>query len=483
MFQYDYIIVGAGVAGLYAASMLSKDKKVLIISKESPWECNTFYAQGGISTAVNDEDRESYINDTLVAGAGACNEHSVTTMVNESQAVIKKLIDLGFKFDADDKGKLLYTKEAAHSANRIIHAGGDATGRYLHHFLLSLNTHPMLQASVIDLLIEDDICYGVVTSDYKDEQKAIYAKNVIIASGGFGALYEYHTNARTISGDIQGIAIEKGLTLTDMEMTQFHPTVYVTGHSARKQLLSEALRGEGAKLVNEEGKEFMKEHHEQADLAPRDIVSRAIFHEAQKGKGKIYLDFSSFEEKGFLERFPNISHNLRILGFDVPKERVPISPAFHYAIGGIKTDENGLVERMRNLYAVGEVASTGVHGANRLASNSLLEGLVFSKRAVDHSKKQNNTIKVKSFEIHDTILTTKLDATIKNELRHMMWQHVGIIRSHDGLLEVERFISLNLTKPIGRLLRLRLLTAHAIVKAALDRKKSLGVHYILEELE
>lgn len=483
MFTYDYIIVGAGVAGLYAAVNLPKDKKVLLISKESPWECNTFYAQGGISTAVNDADIASHIKDTLVAGAGACNEHTVTTMVNESQTVIQNLLDLGFEFDRDTSGKLLYTKEAAHNAHRILHAGGDATGRHLHHFLLSLNCHPMLQASVIDLLIEDDICYGVVTSDHKDEQKAIYAQNVIIASGGFGALYEYHTNARTISGDIQGIAIEKGLTLTDMEMTQFHPTVYIGGHSARKQLLTEALRGEDATLVDESGKRFMPHYHEDAELAPRDIVSRAIFEESQKGKGKVYLDFSNFEETFFKERFPNIYHNLHLLGFDVPSQRVPVSPAFHYAIGGIKTDENALVERMKNLYAVGEVAATGVHGANRLASNSLLEGLVFSKRAIEHSQNRNEKIKVKTFEIHDTILRTKLDTIIKNDLRHMMWQHVGIVRSRNGLLEVDRFISFNLTKPIGRLLRLRLLTAHAIVKAALDRKESLGVHYILEELK
>jgi L-aspartate oxidase len=483
MVNYDYIIVGAGVAGLYASLSIPEDKKVLIISKKSPWECNTFYAQGGVATAVNDDDIESHIKDTLVAGAGMCNEHAVSTMIHESQAVIKKLVELGFKFDTAPDGRLLYTKEAAHSESRILHAGGDATGRYLHQFLLSLNEHPMLQASVIDLLIEDDICYGVVTSDYKDEQKAIYGKNIIIASGGFGALYEYHTNARTISGDVQGIAIEKGLTLTDMEMTQFHPTVFVSGNSARKQLLTEALRGEGAHLVNEAGERFMLDWHKEAELAPRDIVSRAMFDESQKGKGKVYLDFSNFKESFFSERFPNIYRNLHQLGFDIPNVRVPVSPAFHYAIGGIKTDENGLVDRMKNLYAIGEVASTGVHGANRLASNSLLEGLVFSKRSIEHSLTGNNEFHAKDFQIHDTILHTKLDTEIKNELRAMMWQHVGIVRSRDGLLEVDRFISYSLAKPIGRLLRLRLLTAHAIVKAALDRKTSIGVHYILEELE
>ncbi len=236
-------------------------------------------------------------------------------------------------------------------------------------------------------------------------------------------------------------------------------------------------------MVNEAGERFMLKMHEDAELAPRDIVSRAIFHESKKGKGKIYLDFSSFDEKAFQARFPNIYHELRLLGFKVPGERVPISPAFHYAIGGIKTDSHGLVLHMKNLYAVGEVAATGVHGANRLASNSLLEGLVFSKRAVEHAMRENIEFKAESFEIRDTILQSKDDTSIKKSLRQMMWQHVGIVRSQEGLKEVEKFIEFNLSKPIGRFLRLRLLTANAIVKAALDRKESLGVHYILEEIE
>lgn len=480
--RYDYIIIGAGIAGLNAALKIPEDQKTLIISKKVPWECNTFYAQGGISTAVSDADVASYIEDTLIAGAGACDEAQVSILVNESRSAVADLIEKGFQFDTNSKGELLYTKEAAHSAQRIIHAGGDATGRYLHHFLLSQNRHPMLTAVVIDLLIENDICYGVTVLD-EEGVSNIYAKKVIIASGGVGALYEYHTNASTISGDIQGIAVEKGLPLEAMEMTQFHPTVYVSSNQgARKQLLSEALRGEGATIVNEAGERFIFNVNPLGELAPRDIVSRAIFDEAQKGKGKIYLDFSSFKEKEFQKRFPNISHNLSLLGFDIPKERVPVSPAFHYSIGGIKTDENGLVSGMTNLYAVGEVASTRVHGANRLASNSLLEGLVFSRRAVMHAMQQKKAIKAKSFEIHDTILSSENDKSVKAALREMMWQYVGIVRSVEGLENVKHFIELHLSQSIGRLLRLRLLTAKSIVEAAIARKHSLGVHYILEEM-
>ncbi|MDH5464036.1 MAG: L-aspartate oxidase [Thiovulaceae bacterium] len=479
---YDYLIIGAGVAGLTAANKIPKDKKALIISKKVPWECNTFYAQGGISTAVNEADIPGYIEDTLAAGAGLCNEKNVTIMIKDSLKVIKELIDDGFEFDKDSSGKLLYTKEAAHSHNRILHAGGDATGRYLHQFLLEKNYHPMLSAEVIDLLITDGYCHGVTVAREEGDLKNIYAKNVIIASGGVGALYEYHTNASTISGDIQGIAVEKGLELDAMEMIQFHPTVFIgLDQGARKQLLTEALRGEGATIVNEQGERFVFDVHPLGELASRDIVSRAIFNESQKGTGKVYLDLSNFDAEHFKKRFPNIHHNLQALGYDIPHQRVPISPAFHYSIGGIATDDNGLVMHMKNLYAVGEVASTGVHGANRLASNSLLEGLVFAKRAVEHSKHQSKFVP-QSFEIHDTLLVLKSDKAVKTALRQMMWQHVGIVRTKAGLDEVKKFIDLHLAQPIGRYLRLRLLTAKAIVEAALARKKSIGAHYILEEI-
>ena len=480
---YDVVIVGAGVAGLYTAMNLPKDKKVLIINKNHPWECNTFYAQGGVVTAVDDADEILHIRDTLEAGAGLCDEVAVRVLSEHSREVVGDLIARGFEFDKNAKGELLYTKEAAHSASRILHAGGDATGRYLHQFLLEQNPHPMLEgAQVTDLLIDEGKCYGVCVN-YNDELKHIFAKSVVIASGGVGSLFAYHTNAHTISGDLQGICLEKGIKLEHMEMLQFHPTVYVSSNTAQKQLLTEALRGEGATFVDENGYAFMKDYDERAELAPRDIVSRAIFDYKQKTGQEVYLSFENFEPEYFKKRFPNIAYNLKNLGFDLPKDRVPISPAFHYSIGGIKTNIDGEVESVDNLYAIGEVASTGVHGANRLASNSLLEGLVFAARAAEKIKKENVTYTPKQFPISTDSLRCADDDAYKSELRRIIWADVGIVRTEKGLKEAMSFIEETLHKPIGRFLKLRLLTAKEIVTSALKRKTSVGVHYIKESEE
>ena len=392
------------------------------------------------------------------------------------------LINRGFNFDKNDEGELHYTKEAAHSACRILHAGGDATGRYLHHFLLEQNPHPMLEgAQVTDLLIDEGKCYGVCVN-YNDELKHIHAKSIVIASGGVGSLFAFHTNASTISGDLQGICLEKKIELERMEMLQFHPTVYVSSSAAQKQLLTEALRGEGAKLVGEKNYAFMKDYDERMDLAPRDIVSRAIFDYKQKTGEEVYLSFDNFEVDYFNQRFPNIAGNLRGIGYDLPAERVPISPAFHYAIGGIKTNLDGEVKGVENLYAIGEVASTRVHGANRLASNSLLEGLVFASRAVEKIKEKNIVYKVKEFPISTDSLRCADDKLYKGQLRRIMWDDVGIVRTQRGLKEALAFIEDTLHKPIGRFLKLRLLTAKEIVKSALQRESSIGVHYMKEDL-
>lgn len=477
---YDVVIIGAGVAGLYAAMNLSKDKKVLIINKNHPWACNTYYAQGGVVSAVDDADEILHIKDTMEAGAGLCDEAAVRVLSEHSREVVGDLIARGFAFDKNEKGELLYTKEAAHSASRILHAGGDATGRYLHHFLLQNNPHPMLEgAQVTDLLIDEGKCYGVCVN-YRDKLQHIFSKSVVIASGGVGSLFAYHTNAFTISGDLQGICLEKGIELEHMEMLQFHPTVYVSSKAAQKQLLTEALRGEGAKLVDEKGYAFMKDYDERVELAPRDIVSRAIFDYKQKTAQEVYLCFDNFEAEYFNARFPNIASNLKDLGFTLPRDRVPISPAFHYAIGGIKTNLDGEVESVRNLYAIGEVASTRVHGANRLASNSLLEGLVFAVRAVKKINETRVTYTPKQFPISTDALRCEDDTRYKSELRRIMWNDVGIVRTEKGLQEALDFIEETLHKHIGRLLKLRLFTAKEIVTSALKRKTSIGVHYMKE---
>lgn len=481
---YDYIIVGAGIAGLNAARLLPKDKRVLILCKMSTWNSNTFWAQGGIASAVDESDIPLHIKDTLEAGANYNNLQAVELLSKESIPTIKEIINAGMNFDKKADGTLAYTKEAAHSRNRILHASGDATGREIHIFLLEHCPHEIVtQAVVCDLLIQDDICYGVqyFTSEY--EQKVAYSHNTIIASGGVGSIYRYHTNSTANAGEIHGIITEKNITLKDMEMTQFHPTVLKGTTFARKPLLSEALRGEGAFVVDENGKRFLFDYHEDGELAPRDIVSRAIFDYNKKTGLGVFLSFENFEKRAFKQRFPNIYENIKDLGYELPFENVPISPAFHYCMGGVEVDLDGLVKGFKNLYAIGEVACNGVHGANRLASNSLLEGLVFSKIAVSKSLKTNFKIEIDNYkkEIKNYTRNKSIDKEIKDDLRKIMWENAGIVRTKNELKEALEKIESYLKFDVGRLLYLRLLTARTILKASLKREKSLGAHFIKED--
>lgn len=480
---YDYIIIGTGIAGLNAARLIPKDKKVLILCKKSPWDCNTFWAQGGIASAVDKNDIPVHIQDTLTAGVSHNDIQAVTMLSEKSQGAVQSLINEGLQFDLNDKGELAYTKEAAHSRNRILHADGDATGRMIHMFLLSQSKHFIqTQAVVNDLLIENDICYGVQYFINETQEEVAYAHNTIIASGGVGSIYRYHTNSTAIAGEIQGIISEKGLPLKDMEMMQFHPTVVKGTHFARKQLLSEALRGEGAHIVDEQGNRFLFAYHKDGELAPRDVVSRSIFDYHYKTKSNVYLSFENFKKPFFKKRFPNIYSSLKDIGYDLPFERVPISPAFHYSMGGIETSLNGKVKGMKNLYAVGESACTGVHGANRLASNSLLEALVFSQEAVEDSLKNNFQISYKNYtkSIESYIRNQDIDKEIKNNLRKIMWDSAAIVRNPKKLKQALNQIEEYLTKNVGRLLFLRLLTAKSILTSALNRRESLGAHYIKE---
>ncbi|MDQ7084692.1 MAG: L-aspartate oxidase [Sulfurovum sp.] len=480
MEKYDVLIIGAGLAGLYTASLLPKEKKVLVVCKDIPWECNTFYAQGGMVTALNEADIASHVEDTLKAGSFHNNRKVVEILSKTSLETTADIIAKGMQFDTDAEGNLLYTKEAAHSTERIIHAGGDATGRYMHYFMMLQNKHQLQKNTLVyDLLIEQGRCYGVKAS-VNYEPTTIYADEVIIASGGIGSLYAYNTNSRTVSADIHGICVEKGIALADMEFMQFHPTVFVDTPYARKLLLTEALRGEGAYVVDDEGRRFLFDYDERGELASRDIVSRGIFDYKRKTGKQAYLDFSMFEEGFFKERFPNITRTFETLGYDFPQDKVPISPAFHYANGGIKCDENGTILGMKGLYVIGEAACTGVHGANRLASNSLLESVVFAKRMVAHLlNKVYEVLETPVFEKdYANILHKENDKIYKEALRKVMWEDIGIIRTTKGLHEAKNLIYDMKNKEIGRLLALRLHTASAIVDAALTRTESLGSHYI-----
>jgi len=480
MQKYDVLIIGAGIAGLYAAMQIPKEKNVLVVCKDIPWECNTFYAQGGMVTALNEDDIALHVKDTIEAGAYHNNKEAVEIMSRTSIETTRDIIARGMEFDRGVNGNLLYTKEAAHSVERIVHAGGDATGRYMHYFGMVQNTHQLQKNTLVyDLLIQEGRCYGVkATVNY--EPTTIYADDVIIASGGVGSLYAYNTNSRTVSADIHGICVEKGIALADMEFMQFHPTVFVDTPYARKLLLTEALRGEGAFVVDSEGRRFLFDYDERGELASRDIVARGIFDYRRKTNKGAYLDFSMFSHDWFEHRFPNITRTFGALGFNFPEDKVPISPAFHYANGGIDCDTNGTIDGMEGLYVIGEAARTGVHGANRLASNSLLEAVVFASRAVKHLlNKEQNIPKTPKFEKdYGNILHKENDAEYKERLRQIMWEDIGIIRTKKGLNEAKNFIYDMKNREIGRLLRLRLNTASAIVEASLARKESLGSHYI-----
>jgi len=472
--KFDAVIIGSGIAGIWCAKFLNdRGYKTLIITKNQVWDANSFYAQGGVTMALDEADVPLHIEDTLKAGAFHNKKETVEILSKLSLKLKDEIMNYGFKFDPE------ITKEAAHSVNRVYHAGGDATGRELHRFLFKKDRSYLMDETIVfDLLIKDGTAFGV--SVFRKNRKFnIYADNVILASGGIGALYKYDTNARTISGDIQGIAIEKGIKLKDMEMTQFHPTVFIEMKTSQKMLLTEALRGEGAHIVDENGERFVFEYDERGELAGRDIVSRAIFKHQQKGH-KVFLDVSMFDEEFFKNRFPTIYNKLRDYDIKVPYEKIPISPAFHYFMGGIEVDCNSKIPSFTNLYAVGEVANTGVHGANRLASNSLLECFVFARKAAEKILSEKTKTDRMDFGVNEEELFKENDKHYKNLLREQMWKNVGIIRKESGLKEALEFIENTIPK-VGRLAKLRFLTAREIVKAALNRKESLGAHYRKDE--
>ena len=373
----DVLIVGSGVAGLYASLNLREDLEIIMVSKKSVNLCNSSLAQGGIAVARGKEDFQSFIEDTLKAGKYENNIDSVRVLVEESMDNINKLMDLGANFEKDENG-VLFTKEGAHEINRIVYHK-DITGKHVEDILLEnvkrrKNIKIIEECEMVDIYHRDNRCIGALFNK-EGETLSIYAKVVILATGGIGGLFKKSTNERIITGDSIGIAIRNNIEIKDLSYIQIHPTAFFSKKSEEKRfLISESVRGEGGKLLNCNGERFVDE------LLPRDIVSKKIYEEMKKtNSNNVFLDVS-FMEKSFLQkRFPNIYNKCLEEGIDISKEPIPVAPAQHYFMGGIKVDLNGKTS-MENLYAFGETSCTGVHGANRLASNSLLEALVFSRR-------------------------------------------------------------------------------------------------------
>ncbi len=377
----DTVVVGSGVAGLFAALCLPGDQSVLVITKENLYECDSYLAQGGVCVLKNIDDFQCYYEDTMKAGHYENNPQAVKVMIESSSDVINTLIKLGVQFDTDVSGDYDYTREGAHRQNRILHHK-DETGKEITDTLLSIaktrkNITFVTRTTMIDIIERDNICYGIVCEDEYGEKGAILAHNVILATGGIGGLFLNSTNYPHITGDSFALSLIHGIELENINYIQIHPTTLYSKKKGRRFLISESVRGEGAILLNENGERFTDE------LQPRDVVTNAIVEEMKKfGTDHVYLTLPTMTSEQAKERFPNIFDACKEEGYDMTTDMVPVTPAQHYLMGGVKTDING-VTSMRYLYAVGETACNGVHGKNRLASNSLLESLVFAKRAAD----------------------------------------------------------------------------------------------------
>lgn len=416
----DTVIVGSGVAGLFAALCLPKEQDVLVITKENLDDCDSFLAQGGVCVLKDINDFDCYFEDTMKAGHYENNPESVRVMIESSQDVIGTLIDLGVKFDTDGDGEYDYTREGAHRRNRILHHK-DETGKEITATLLDIaKTKPNItfvtRTTMIDLIEKDNVCYGIVCYDEYGEKGAILADNVILATGGIGGLFKNSTNYPHITGDSFALALKHGIELQNMNYIQIHPTTLYSKKKGRRFLISESVRGEGAVLLNENGERFTDE------LQPRDVVTNAIVKEMKKfGTDHVYLNLPTMTSEEAKKRFPNIFEACMEEGYDMTKDNVPVTPAQHYMMGGVKTDTNG-VTSMKNLYAVGETACNGVHGKNRLASNSLLESLVFAKRAADTIV---NDTSVKPSDVPEVDLekyTSKEE--IQKEFKHIIMDEI-----------------------------------------------------------
>ncbi|MCX7747214.1 MAG: L-aspartate oxidase [Clostridia bacterium] len=491
---YDVLIIGSGIAGVYTALEIPEEYKIAILTKESIDISNSVLAQGGIAVSLDKGDSpEFHYRDTIYAGAGLCDEKSVWILVNEAAQNIENLLKFGVNFDKESPEQLSLTREGAHSKNRIIHAG-DSTGKEVCDKLIYVvkakdNIKIKERVFAVDILTEGNVCKGILALDEETMSLKAYISDIVVcATGGFGQIYSNTTNPDVATGDGLGLAYRAGCELMDLEFIQFHPTV-LYHHENKSFLISEAVRGEGAILRNVNGKRFMPEYHELNELAPRDVVSRAIFEEMVKtGSDYVYLDIT-FKSTDYLEnRFPNIFKTCLGYGIDISKDYIPVAPAEHYCMGGIRTDVFGRTS-IKGFYACGEAACNGIHGANRLASNSLLEGLVFGHKIGEEvveilkNRTDNYALDIKSRNNY-----TKKEVNIegiRKELQKLMTEYVGILRNRDGLMLAKQKID-SFYEEIGNLksetikefeLQNMLLISKLVIDSSLEREESRGAHY------
>ncbi|GGE75486.1 L-aspartate oxidase [Priestia taiwanensis] len=480
----DVLIIGSGIAALMTAARLCTKKKVVIITKKHIRDSNSMLAQGGVAVAIaEDDDWKHHFDDTMKAGCYANKEEMVELLVKEGPGIIRSLIDDGLLFDQDEEGNLLLGQEGAHRMRRILHAGGDRTGAFLTEYMIKrVQEHATIieNETAIDLLVRDGVCVGAVTRTEQARIKTYVAKHTILATGGSGGLYRYTSNAETITGDGIALAYRAGCELEDLEFVQFHPTMlYVNGHAYG--LVSEAVRGEGAILVTRTGERVMQGVHEMGDLAPRDVVSREIYKRMLQ-KEEVFLDISMIAN--FEKRFPTITALCRQYGISIEGGSIPVVPGAHFHMGGVKTNEYSETS-IPNLYAVGEVACQGVHGANRLASNSLLEGLVYGNRLGEHLLCNKHNVSIDDVD-YVSMPSIGYSLPTQEEIQHVMMEYVGIVREEVRLLQArEWFESFLLQGEVHvtsftneQLTTYNMVTVGwLITKSALERTSSIGAHY------
>ena len=502
----DILVIGSGIAGLNFALHSSKYADITIITKETIEESNTFYAQGGLAGVFSEQDSfEKHIEDTLRVGEGLCDKKVVEFVIRNAPNEINNLSSLGVRFDGEH-GKFSLSKESAHSMPRIVHSR-DSTGRHIEETLVNLvkkqkSINIIEKCIAFELIVNNGVCLAVITLDLQNNRVIqIISKAVILATGGIGQIYKYTTNPTIATGDGIAMAYNSGVTLSDMEFIQFHPTRFALDNF----LISETVRGEGGILTNLNGERFMLKYSKDAELSPRNIVARAIFQEMQEKKSDfVYLDISHRDTEYIIKRFPNIYKKCKEKGINITKELIPVFPASHYLCGGVVTNINAETN-INGLYAIGETACTGLHGADRLASNSLTEALVFSSQASicvrDYIKKlnENSHTKVRKFPIHKIVhcpessdverLSNKRSIEdIRLSLQELMWKNVGIIRSISGLKIALESVS-TLEKKFKKLTQRKisreiievgnmLTCARIIIISALNRKESRGTHFM-----